>query len=264
MKSSIFPLWWNPWQEQGLEFDKKVSISIDNLNYDPNAEIKILFLAEPYSIVPSVTENLLNGNYNFDIIYTFNEKVISKYTKSELFLWGSTWLNISKYNSNKLNHITFVTSSKQQTMGHKLRIEIYDMLLNIDNINEFEIYQHKSPPFHSERNDFFINAKFHISVENSIQNNYFTEKIIDCFATKTIPIYYGCPNLYNWFDIDGVITFETLDELSNILKNLTPKLYDQKIPAIENNFNIAKNFYGENDVVPRLTKKITKFINHAF
>ena len=34
MKASIQSLWWNPWQEKGLDFDCKVSISVDNLSFD--------------------------------------------------------------------------------------------------------------------------------------------------------------------------------------------------------------------------------------
>jgi predicted nucleic acid-binding Zn ribbon protein len=32
---------------------------------------------------------------------------------------------------------------------------------------------------------------FSIVVENSIYPKYYTEKITDCFATGTVPIYYG-------------------------------------------------------------------------
>ena len=264
MKASIYSLWWNPWGEQGLEFDKKVSISVDNLNYDKSAKIKILFLAEPCDIAPKVNEDAVQNAHLFDKIYTFNQTILDRYTTAELFPWGSSWIDFDNLKLNKNNHVTFVTSSKNQTSGHELRLKIYDVLDNIDEINGIEIYQHKSPPFHHKRNDFFERAKFHICVENSIQKNYFTEKIIDCFASRTIPIYYGCPNLSDWFDMNGVISFETLDELDNILNNLTPELYDEKLTAIENNFNVAKNFYKNNDVVPRLTKTITKFVNsHA-
>ena len=54
--ASIYPLWWNPWGDRGLDFDKKVSISIDNLDHDKSADYKILFLAEPLAILPTVSE----------------------------------------------------------------------------------------------------------------------------------------------------------------------------------------------------------------
>ena len=130
------------------------------------------------------------------------------------------------------------------------------MLEDIDDVNGMEVYAHKSPPFHQRRNDFFENAMYHIAVENSRQKNYFTEKIIDCFASRTIPIYWGCPNLENWFDMDGVIRFNHVSELNKIFDKLDEDFYHSRKEVIEKNYEIAKKFYGENDVVPRLTKTI--------
>ena len=60
MKAKVFQLWWNPWGDEGLEVgNKKVSISIDNLSYDKDADYRILFLAEPYAVAPTINEGAL-------------------------------------------------------------------------------------------------------------------------------------------------------------------------------------------------------------
>ncbi|MDB2522374.1 glycosyltransferase family 10 [Planktomarina temperata] len=41
--------------------------------------------------------------------------------------------------------------------------------------------------------------RFHIAIENSSYDGYFTEKITDCFLAGTYPIYYGCKNLDQYF-----------------------------------------------------------------
>ena len=257
MKASIQSLWWNPWQEKGLDFDCKVSISVDNLSFDPKADYKILFLAEPFAVAPTVNEGALKNSYEFDRIFTFTESIIKKYPQAELFEWGSSWLDFKNLKLNKKPNLTFVTSSKNHTKGHRLRLSIYEYLKNIDTtVNDIEIYQHLSPPFYPERNDFFENAMFHVAVENSKQDNYFTEKIIDCFASKTIPIYYGCPNLSKWFDMNGVITFYNVSELVDIMDFISEDYYNSKQDVIEKNYEIAKQFHSDNDVVPRLTRKI--------
>ena len=84
--------------------------------------------------------------------------------------------------------------------------------------------------------------RFSIVIENSIQDTYFTEKIIDCFATKTVPIYYGTSKITNFFDEAGIITFTTVDELKEIIDNLTDRDYSKMREGIENNFNKYKNF----------------------
>lgn len=261
MTVKYYPLWWNPWQDKHLDLGgKSVSISIDNLDYDPQADVKILFLAEPYSILPTVTEGALRGASHFDKIYTFTQKIIDTHPQAELFEWGSSWLNFSDLIIDKGNNVTFVTSNKNQTVGHNMRLDIFEMLKKVDVSNGLQYYAHMSPPFHQRRNDFFENAKFHITVENSRQQNYFTEKVIDCFASKTVPIYYGCPNLSDWFNMDGVIVFHDMEELELILRHLDTEMYDWRKPAIEQNYEIAKRFHSENDVVPRLTNKIKEFV----
>ena len=257
MKAAINQLWWNPWGEEGLDVgNRKVSISIDNLSFDKEADYRILFLAEPYAIAPSVNEGALRNAHNFNRIYTFTQSILEKYPQAQCFEWGSSWLDFNELNIDKKPHITFVTSSKLQTTGHKTRNQIMDMLEDIEDVNGMEVYAHKSPPFHQRRNDFFENAMYHIAVENSRQKNYFTEKIIDCFASRTIPIYWGCPNLDKWFDMDGVIRFNHASELKKIFDKLDEDFYHSRKEVIEKNYEIAKKFYGENDVVPRLTKTI--------
>jgi hypothetical protein len=41
---------------------------------------------------------------------------------------------------------------------------------------------------------------YSIAVENSKHANYFTEKLSDCFLAYTLPFYYGCPNIKDYFD----------------------------------------------------------------
>jgi len=44
-----------------------------------------------------------------------------------------------------------------------------------------------------------IDYEYCLSLENNKERNYFTEKICDAFLAWSIPIYYGCPNLSDYF-----------------------------------------------------------------
>ena len=81
--------------------------------------------------------------------------------------------------------------------------------------------------------------KFSVVIENEKSQHWFTEKLCDCFATGTVPIYWGAPTIGQFFDERGIIQFNTVQELGNILNNLTPEDYDSRIDAIKN--NLAKN-----------------------
>ena len=72
--------------------------------------------------------------------------------------------------------------------------------------------------------------------------------------TGTIPIYWGCPSIGDFFDLDGIITFDSLDELDYILGSLTPELYMEKLESINNNFIKSQDFIIADDIVYKKIK----------
>lgn len=77
--------------------------------------------------------------------------------------------------------------------------------------------------------------RFSIAMENCRENFYFTEKIIDCFFTDTVPIYWGCPKIHEIFDRRGIITFDSLEELHQILSRLDEQQYLAMLPYVQTN-----------------------------
>ena len=98
---------------------------------------------------------------------------------------------------------------------------------------------------------------FSIVIENTKEDYYFTEKLIDCFVTGTIPIYWGCPSISDFFDINGIICFNSLEDLHNILDNLTVELYNSKIEHIKNNYLLSQKYLLTEDILYKELEKIT-------
>ena len=61
--------------------------------------------------------------------------------------------------------------------------------------------------------------------------------------------------------MDGIITFNDVDELKMIISKLDEDCYNKRMKAIEHNYEVAKKFHSDNDVVPRLTRKIINNVN---
>jgi hypothetical protein len=80
-------------------------------------------------------------------------------------------------------------------------------------------------------------SMFSICPENTSQRNYFTEKVLDCFVTKTVPIYWGCPNIGDYFDTRGMVIIDDLEDLFEKVNSLTEETYHQMLPHIEENYN---------------------------
>ena len=93
---------------------------------------------------------------------------------------------------------------------------------------------------------------FSIAIENlstEVDDYYFSEKIIDCFVTGTIPIYYGCPNIGKFFDTRGILIFKTQEELNNIIDSLSMDLYKSMLEFVQINFETALKMNPTNDLM---------------
>jgi hypothetical protein len=78
--------------------------------------------------------------------------------------------------------------------------------------------------------------KYSIAIENSVIPDYFTEKLFECFLTYTMPIYYGCPNIGDYFDERSFILIDIDDYKNSILKieeAIEGDLYKRSLPYIE-------------------------------
>ena len=67
--------------------------------------------------------------------------------------------------------------------------------------------------------------------------------------TGTVPIYWGCPSIGNFFNTDGMILFNEIGELNKILKEISFEQYVKMKDAIEENFEKAKEFLIAEDYI---------------
>jgi hypothetical protein len=83
---------------------------------------------------------------------------------------------------------------------------------------------------------------FSLTIENSKFDYYFTEKLMDTFMTGTVPIYWGCPSIGDFFNLDGMIIVDNLEDIDRALNQISIEKYNSMLPAITDNFNRAKEF----------------------
>ena len=88
---------------------------------------------------------------------------------------------------------------------------------------------------------------FSITIENTQKDYYFTEKLIDCFMTGTVPVYYGCPSISKFFNEKGMIIFNNVVELQS--KKIDKETYESMLPYIHENFEKAKEYLIAEDYI---------------
>jgi hypothetical protein len=245
------------------------------LNYVPE-DVEILCPAENVWVVhqepplQGIHDWIVNKNDAYNKIFThyiFNkdEKRIETQTCLPWHI-NKTYdelVNIPVPQKTKI--ISWITSNKSFIPGHKSRMRFYDSIkedkqVDIDffgfGIHEIE-----------DKWDGLYEYKYSLAVENYVGENYWTEKVADCFLAYALPIYYGCTNLEKYFPPDSFVRIDINDKkqsikiLNEILKN---NEWEKRIEAVTEARELVLNKYQlfpyiahqiKNDKNPKNKKK---------
>jgi hypothetical protein len=154
--------------------------------------------------------------------------------------WVKTY---SVFEKSKL--FSYITSFKQFTSGHNKRIELFEKLKN--NIKFKDHIFGRDYNFIPDKLDGLKDYMFSLVIENSIYPKYYTEKITDCFATGTVPIYYGDKSIGEDYDIRGIIFIDDLKSFDDLNENM----YTQLLPYVKINFCKINEQYSADDTIYR-------------
>ena len=198
------------------------------------------WLLETRELFPSRYENIENSNKNLDFILTHDKKLLEKYPEKTKFVpFGGCWIDKkNKILQPKRKMISMIFSNKTFVSGHALRHEIYK---NFNN-GLIDFYGSGCNNQIKMKDDAIKDYAFSIVIENSKTENYFTEKLIDCFSYGTVPIYWGAKNIEKFFHINSILTFDTLEDLEKIISNISFELYNDLYKSLKINFNRSNDY----------------------
>tara|TARA_Y100000389_G_C17461176_1_gene521828 strand:+ start:275 stop:1942 length:1668 start_codon:yes stop_codon:yes gene_type:complete len=225
---------------------------------DEKADVNIALMIEGVQYHNKYYDYIKRNHKQFDIVLTWSKELLELGENFRQILYGTSWLHdsyIKIWDKSKL--CSHIVSYKKVLPGHQLRHELVEDILNKGLQVEMFGDGYKALPFpttkgfdpeHSARH--ISQGKIHalkeymfsIAIENAKADYEFTEKLIDCFLSGTVPIYYGCPSIGNFFDINGMLIFDTKEECVGILDKLTPELYSSMRSSIESNFERAQQY----------------------
>ena len=224
---------------------------------------KVLYVCEPESIFPHMVDVAINNQGSFHHILTHNEKILAHCKNAILFEFGGTWIPDTYEFKEKHFSISTVVGQKTATSGHKMRHVLWERQAEIKNPKCFYQSRHGGPttfldnPILVSTKDVMFDSQFHVSIENSSLKYYFTEKLLDCFRTKTIPIYWGCPNIGDYFNLDGMIVAKNVDEIIAACNYINPATYASMRSAIEDNYRRSDKY---KNLSKRLDEKLGEII----
>ena len=217
------------------------------------SKVKVLWLLEPRAIHPNEYHRVMQLENKFDYILTYDVDLLKRGDKYLKYVVAQSRIDEEDakiYDKTKM--VSLIASNKTITIGHRFRHQIANKLSVERNIDlwgsGYKRFDSKLEPLKDYR--------FSISIMNSKVDNFFTEILVDNFMVGTVPIFWGCPNIGDYFDVEGIITFDTIEELDGILSKLTIEDYIKRFEYIKKNHIMAKDFVSTDDIIAEVLKKI--------
>jgi hypothetical protein len=206
------------------------------------SKYKIGWCQESPAIKPFVYEKIRDVAHKFDFIFTFHPDLLNenpdKYKKA---LTASSRVNDEDWKVyDKTLSVSMIASDKVHAPGHALRHEIAKVVEGVDLWGSgYKRFDSKLDPL----KDYM----FSIAIMNFKIDNFWTEVLTDCLAVGTMPLFYGADNIGEYFNLDGIITFNNMEEFQKI--KLSKELYIERLDAIKENFEIAKLYNSTDDLL---------------
>lgn len=198
---------------------------------------KIAWLIEPPCINPYTYEFISHNLDKFDYVLTNNIHWPKQHPKFRYFPMGAIWIKPEDCREyEKTKRLSIIASNKNFAPGHQLRHKIVQRFGDqIDGLfgGGYTPIDYKLEGLHDYR--------FHLAVMNMQMDTYITDILLDALVTFTVPIFWG-GDLTGFFNPDGIIAFNDVDELEHILPTLTPERYAQMLPAIRENAVLAERY----------------------
>jgi len=215
-----------------------------------------------------VYDKVYENAHMFDLILTYDNKLLQLSNAKFRNGGGECVLNKNVHsleypniaNENlyniyaKKDLISIITSNKTFTEGHRFRVKCVNHLIAQN--SKIDLFGVGYKEIKGKINAL-ASYCFSVAMENGIHKNYFTEKILDCFLTGTIPVYKGCENISEFFDENGIIIFEDEKDLQQIIDSLSIDLYYSKLEYVKKNYELALKYkYNNEDYFNKYIKDI--------
>lgn len=223
-----------------------------------NPDRRFGMFIESEAIVPEdycIFEKHKGLEKDFDAILTYSDKLLNSLSNARFVPfcaqpWYGNQLGggqiTNKAYENKTKNISIVSSDKTYCELHKKRIMIANQLKSNNLADTFGTFDGGVPV---KVCDMLTDYRYSIGIENYVSDYFFTERLTNCFVAMTVPIYFGARKIPELFNPDGIIFLKEtdLDCIVPVLAQCSENDYEQRLPAIIDNFNRVMKFINIDD-----------------
>lgn len=111
----------------------------------------------------------------------------------------------------KTNLLSVVASALDELPGHRARNRVVNFLEAESSLLDGHIYGYGRPNQIKSKLQGLLPYQYSLAIENTREAGYISEKFTDCILTGTVPLYFGAPDISDFFPCDSYIALNSLD-----------------------------------------------------
>lgn len=163
-------------------------------------------------------------------LLSFHEALLDRVPNGLFLPFGTTWVpEYADLDLTKTKHMSLIASAKRDHTGHQLRHRMVEFAKS--RALDVAVLGRGYVPFDA-KSDGLAPYRYSIVIENVREKNYFSEKLVDAVLCETVPIYWGCPNIGDFFNTEGMILCETEEELQRAVVEASAAQYEDLLPDL--------------------------------
>lgn len=198
-----------------------------------------------YSLIPSRARI-------YHRIITHHLPFVEKLANAEHWFHGGTLIDIDAIGEpNKTKRMSIFASKKRKATGHKLRHKVIGWAKREGVDLDFFGSGYKPVDSKIEGHRDYC---FSVVIENCRSRGYFSEQILDAILCGAVPIYWGDPDIAQYFDTDGMIVCNSFEDIKAAIKSFTVEDYASFQVPLQRNREAALRSLGD--------KKCMCFLEH--
>lgn len=262
------------WERNPTEFDGPVFFSHEEMldrKLDVPRHSRFGLLVESETQATNLYRSVDQVMDQYALVFTHSRRLLERFQNARWIPGGGCWIG-GEFGGkgdpaiyNKFKNISMITSNKRRSPDHVLRYKLAEKIeRKLPSVDVFrQVGESTRSPIQLTTNgksrflgphvlalQYLKEYRYSIVIENNRDDMYFTEKILNCFATGTVPIYRGARKISTIFDAEGIIEWTSPSKLvSTILPNLDENDYQGRAQAIKENFDRFCRFRSIEDFI---------------
>ncbi len=189
------------------------------------AQVSVM-VVEPRAIHARHLRILRWTHWRYHRIFTHDPSLLRSAPNARFLTAARTWVpEWETLDLGKTDDVSLIASNRRDLEGHKLRHEVAESTSGLALMGRgYAPFEHK--------HEGLAPFRFSVVIENMRAGGYFSEKLVDALLCETVPIYWGAPNVTDYFDADAMIVCTTKAEILAAIARADADLYDAMRPAL--------------------------------